>query len=393
MNDANKNISESDLEKICYSRALISCFTLFFPIDFRGTLLSCSSVYLRDNKTIVKEFINEFKPSGAFTTIESLKNIYLWIEKEPLHGLELFTIFKTLYSKEIEDETRASLISTFRALRLSLIDKYNDSSFLDKYIVNSYNLFCEATSHIGKETDFMSDNICGSLVDSQVPHETDSTKNYLQKIIPEGGTLLLCDKINIKWDHYNLKTKDSRKLFLTTLYDKLRDFSNNPNSINSNSDNLRVNKYQGIGVLDFPKENGALPTLEQLKKEPETDENSQPRYYPIQCNLENFINMFEGVTEDKPYRTELCKSPLNKYSTSYCLSCLISALHCPQGNRQDVASGFRQLIVNPDGSLIKIEYLRSPTKDRNPDLVSAYEKIIGSAMKIANGTFNPKHKI
>lgn len=383
MSESDKKFGISDLEILSYSKALISCFTLFFPEKFREELLACTSKFFREDSQIRDGYISDFDPSLPYKTVESMSGFYYYIDKRPLEGLGLYKIFRILYSNDIEDDTRATLIPTFRALRLSLKNKYGDTSLLDRYIEDSYELFCEVTSHSGQRTDFLSDKVCGSLVEPHLPDEANATQNYLQNLIPENGELLLCEKIELDWSHYRLNSVEARKTFVSELYKRLRDFSNNPHK----------KKYYGIGVLDFPDDINALPTIEQLKAEPQADDNNIIRYYPVQCNLENFINMFEGITDIPPYRTEMCKKPDSTSGTSYCLSCLITAMGCPKGNRNIVADGFQNLIASPDGSLIKADYLRTPSKERHPELVSEYEKIVRDAISRANGIFIPKYNI
>lgn len=374
-------MSNTEKENDAFSRAIISCFTLFFPDQCREKLLHCSSKYLESDKDTSTALIENFAITDPFSTIQSLQSFFLYSEKEPL-GLGLYKIFKVLYSKRIKDEKRAALISTFRDLRLKGKEQQSENCIkqLDKYIDDSYNLFCEATSHVGRRTNFKSENICGSLIDPKMPDiNADATNVYLKRHIkqidPE-GKLLLCDKIKIDWSEYKLDTEESRRKFIENIYDGLYQYS----------------KEGGKGLLNFPntiipvdrteQDSGSDKFNPMIPKEEIKQDTVSGKYYPTQCTRENFINMFEGITDSPPHRTMLCKH-------SYNLECFISALQCPQGSRETVAESFRQLIVSPDGNLVKENTLRKQ-QDRHVDLRTEYGRIINNALTAADGKFPQK---
>lgn len=261
-------------ESISYAKAVISCFALYFPEEVKEEAFVLSTNSNNDIIQHKKDFINKLDTDGHNDTIRSLASTYLNTDNSPLNDLRLVLIFDLLFSKVKKPAVRASLISTFRVM----IKDYKNNTCFKDYLRKSYQLYCEAYTPPSK-INWFSENSIGaySLMDpteeSDSGPSSDDEKAYG---VDSNGKVI---KIPYNWTgSYGFIDIEQRKAFLGEIYDLLQ----------------RNSEYN---LLKPPEKGSDKDKWEKLKS---------GKYALQTCSKENFINMFAGVTEDKPIKTIIC---------------------------------------------------------------------------------------
>lgn len=379
-------------EDYCKARAILSCFALFFPARYRVKVLCMTSKTMSNNPDIRKELIDNFE---TFTTWDNIKAItttytsgkanikdklYFFIEDEgtPLVGLELFQIFSLMLSNDFDLVYRAKLISTLRDLRVVLKDNIDYScavKILDEYIEKTYNFYCEVTSHVGKKINFQSEDTLGSLLVDRYFKEDDDDdtikEDGIRNAIQSVEQRFICAKTSVIdfWDIMGFVSTDMQISFLGKIYDGLKNLAQQP-------------QKKDWCVFNFYGEDD---TIAYFELDPKEEDGKIINYsYSKFCTKTNFINMFEGVNETKPYRVEITQA---QYIVNF-----VKALHDYSGNANlDKQMSFRDLVVfvtakDPYSAkrVSENSFRRySAKKENNKKIKEEYLTIIRNAAKYA----------
>lgn len=367
---------EEESEIQACAKAIVSCFALFFPDNLREEAFSLSTNPNGKINSQKTDFAETFDNNDPFEIIRSLTNTFRFEknifdngtkdeqpESQTLNDLCLFKIFELLFSGKLNIEERASLISTFRVLAKSHFECYGDKSYpFKEYIKKSYQLYCEA-SQTHYRINLFSDNFIGAYTEKIDLHRLNGSPDdtYSNDLYDDVADEYKdrCEKIPCTWSFTETK---QRKLFLQNIYSNLRDLT-------------KEDGKEAWGLLSFPEENSEEV---KWKKIPDSNNPNHYKYMMVACTEENFINMFDGVTNEAPIKTPIC-------GYGYCLSKFTDAFCDNDHNRSSYRSKFqealRQLIVNGSGMPFGPKTLNK--SNRNEEIRDKYKEIVENSFNKA----------